>query len=245
MEENFVKLNEDNKMVIKRRTNEMIEAAKFLSGSVSNDELDIEMKETLPGLMQNHLNNIMTAVGYTGLPSERDKEINQSVNKYLQEQIKELQALVENNNDFTPVKGNISLIGKKIDKWWDEKGFNYISELTFNKYGNINITFGFMLDSFSSNHSETPDTEEKLAREKFDNLIKDGFIFLKERNDSEKNLIDCDENRELLKKLIHSVFPTAKIMSFTNRLHNNNAEGKMYIRYMEVSVSEYEEIKNL
>ena len=204
-----------------------------------------EMKETLPSLIQSHLNDIEKAVGYTGLPSEKDKEMTLSVNKYLQEQVKELQAIVDNTDDFLPIKGNLTLIAKKIDKWWDEKGFNFISELTFSKNGNINITFGFMLDSFSSNYSETPDTEERLAKEKFENLKKDGFIFIKEKNGSENKLIDCDENRVLLKNLIHTVFPTAKIVSVRNRLHNSHTEDILFVRDMEVIVYNYEEIKNL
>jgi hypothetical protein len=246
-ESNMVTLNDDQKEVIKRRSNDAFFAIKQLNDWVQSNSLTVEMRETLPSLITHHLTDIKKTVGFTGEEPDHIKEMTRQMNQNLHNRIAELEKMVDSKNSILSVKQQLHSIDRKINKWWDEKGFNYIQDITFTGGGNIKVVFGIMLDSLSLNYSDTPDTDKNEAKAKVQGFVDNGFMFVKYKHGREKDLIDCDHNRELLLNLIKSAFPSANITSFRNHriMQHGEDKGKFLIRDFEVYIYDYEDIENL
>lgn len=246
-EEKKVVLNADQKEVVQRRCKDLFFAVKQLDEWVQSDSLTEEMRETLPSLATHHLDDIKKTVGCTGEEPDHLKEMTKSLNKAREEHIAELEKMVINQNSLLVVKQQLKAIGEKINKWWDEKGFNYIRDITFSENGNLVINFGFMLDSLSLRYSDTPDSDKKAAKEKVQGFIDKGYIFCKSQHSNDKDLIDCDDNRKLINELIKSTFPSAKICKWENHIYMENGpdKDKYHLRSFEVYIYDYQDIVNL
>jgi len=246
-DEKIVVLNADQKEVVLRRSKDAFFSIKQLNDWVQSDSLSEEMKEALPSLATSYLSDIKKAIGFTGEESDRMKEMTRQLNQSLHNRIAELEKMVDSNNSILSVKQQLHSIDRKINKWWDEKGFNYIQDITFTGGGNIKVVFGIMLDSLSLNYSDTPDTDKNTAKDKVQGFVDDGFMFVQYKHGREKDLIDCDHNRKLLLNLIKSAFPSAKVASFRNHrvMQSGEDKGKFSIRDFEVYIYDYEDIENL
>ncbi|MGF1437384.1 hypothetical protein ACQUW6_24520 [Bacillus thuringiensis] len=81
--------------------------------------------------------------------------------------------------DMKPIDGlkeQLSGLTRKIDGWWDELVFNYISEMSFSKWGGLDIKFGFQLGRVSILLSSTPVWIRKKMWIKYNSFaIKDLF----------------------------------------------------------------------
>lgn len=205
------------------------------------------MRETLPGLITTHLLEIKKIVGFTGEEPDHIKEMTRQLNLYKENRIKELEQMVDNQNSLLTVKQQLKSIDTKINKWWDEEGFNYINGITFTGGGNIKVVFGFMLENHSLNFSSTPHSDKESLKEKVQRFVGQGFIFAKNERGNDKDLIDCDKNRELLIQMIAPAFPSAKVISFRNHLYMQNGpdKNKLILRDFEVHIYDYADIENL
>ncbi|WP_121616658.1 hypothetical protein [Virgibacillus halodenitrificans] len=247
LEEKKIVLNADEKEVVERRSKDLFFAVKKLNDWVQSDSLTEEMRETLPTLVNRHLDDIKACVGFTGEEPDHLKQMTKSLNKAREEQIAELEKIVESKNSILTVKQQLKEITDKINNWWDVKGFNYIKDITFLENGIIVVNFGFMLNSLSLRFSDTPNSDKKAAEEKFQRFIDNGYIFAKSESSCDRDLIDCKVNRNLLSALIKSSFPSAKITKWENHIYLNKGpdQDSFYLRSFKVYIYNYEDIVNL
>lgn len=245
--EKVIVLNEDQKEVVLGRSKDAYFAIKQLNEWIQSDSLSEEMRETLPSLISHHLTDIKKAIGFTGEEPDRFKEMTKALNKAREDRISELEKMVESQNSILVVKQQLKSIGDKINKWWDDQGFNYIKEISFSENGNIKVILGFMLDSLSLRYSDTPASDKKSAKEKIHGFINQGYLFAKSESETDKELIDCDHNRELLTKLIAKSFPSAVVYRWENHRYMEKGpdKDKFYIRYAEAYIYDYSDIENL
>lgn len=246
-EEKVVTLNEDQKEVVLRRSKDAYFAIKQLNDWVQSDSLSEEMRETLLSLTKSYLTEIQKTVGYTGEEPDHIKEMTKQLNQNLHDRITELEAMVNNQNSLLSVKQQLKSIDDKLNKWWDDEGFNYIKDISFSSGGNIKVNFGFMLENLSLRYSDTPHSDKEALKDKIQDFVDKGFIFAKTDRGNEKNLIDCDKNKELLIQMIRDTFPSAKVISFTNHLFMEKGpdKDKHILRYFEVYIYDYSDIENL
>jgi|GEM_PF-2934168 len=244
-EQKLVVLNTDQKEVVQRRAKDAFFALKQLADWVEGDQLSEEMRETLPNLIHMHLSDVKKAIGHTGEESDREKEMTRAITKNMQDRIKELEKMVENQTSILSVKQQLKAIGDKLNVWWDEKGFNYIKDIGFSSGGNIIITFGFMLESMSLRYSDTPDSDQRAALKKIQDFKDQGYVFIKNKDENDKELVDCEKNRELLIELITSTFPSAIITKWENHryVYKCPDQGKFYLRSFEVIIYDYSDIE--
>lgn len=247
-EKKNVVLNADQKAVVEKRSKDVFFAIQQLNKWVQSNSLTEDMREALPNLATNHLLAIKEAVGFTGEEPDHLKEMTRAMNQSLHDRIEELEMMLSNQNSLLTVKQQLNAINEKINKWWDEEGFNYIQDITFTGNGTIKVVFGFMLDSSSSlMFSKTPHSDKESLKAKIQSLVDQGFIFAKKDHGNDKDLIDCDQNRELLIKVVMSAFPSAKVISFRNHLFMDKGvdENNYILRDFEVYIYNYEDIENL
>lgn len=247
MENTKLVLNADEKAVVERELNLAYGSMSTLLDWVKTDKLTEEMKESLPSIVDSCMNSVKTAIGYTGKESERSKEMSESIGQYYQRQINDLEKALSSQNSIGSLAANTKLVFDKIDKWWDIEGFNYTSDKNIAESGMVNISLGFMLNSFANRYSATPVTDKAEAQTKVQYLEDKGFEFTPRDNGHDLDLLDNDANRKRLDQLVKSAFPSAKIWSFTNRLRrtNNEADDHFIIRSIDVSIFDLSDVEAL
>lgn len=246
-EEKVISFSADQREVVDRRSKDIFFAIKQLNDWVQDGTLTEEMRDTLPNLAKSHLDAIGKMIGYTGEETDRLKDMTKQMNQYLHDRIKELESMVNKQNSILTVKQQLKSIEDALRRWWDDKGFHYISDISFTGNGCLEVKFGFMLDNLSLGFSSTPHSDKEALKNKKQNLKDQGYVFARSKHEKEKDLIDCDSNRKLLIELVHSVFPTAKITSFRNHLYMEKGEDEnnFIIRDFEVYIYDFEEIERL
>lgn len=242
-----MKFNEDQKAVVEREIKSAYSSLATLLEWVKTDSLREDMKETLLKLVDNYMRTVKETIGFTGEESEREKETTESIGQYYQKQIADLEKALENQQSITSISANVELVFKKLDKWWDIEGFNYIREKQITAGGFVKLELGFMLDSFTSSYSKTPISDKEELRTKVQYLMDKGFRFTPKKRGYGLDVIDNDSNRNLLEKLIKESFPSAKIWSFNNHLRRTNKEkdDHFILRGVEITIPEMTDIENL
>jgi hypothetical protein len=243
----IIVLNKDQKEVVDRRSKDAFFAITQLNDWVQSDSLSEEMREMLLCLATSYLSDIKKEVGFTGEEPDHIKEMTRQLNQNLHDRIQELEHMVNSQNSILTVKQQLKSIDEKINLWWDEEGFNYVQDITFTGGGNIKVIFGFMLDNVALRYSTTPHSDKEVLNDKIQKFVDQGFILAKKNYGNEKDLIDCEQNRNLLIQMIKTAFPSARILSFKNRIYMTDGpdKDKYVLRDLEVNIYDYADIENL
>ncbi|MCA1066077.1 hypothetical protein QTG56_25695 (plasmid) [Rossellomorea sp. AcN35-11] len=239
--------NQDQKEVVEREIKQAYSSMATLLEWVKDDSLSEDMKETLPKLVDNYMNTVKETIGFTGKESEREKEMTESIGQYYQKQINDLEKALESQQSISSIAANVELAFKKIDKWWDVEGFNFIKERSITAGGIAKLELGFMIDSFTSRYSKTPSSDKEKLKTKVEYLMEQGFTFTPKRRGYGLDLIDNDNNRNLLEVMIKKAFPSARIWSFNNLLRRTNKEDDDHfiLRSVEMTVIDLGDIEAL
>lgn len=157
---------------------------------------------------------------------------------------------LSNNNEIynkvSDIPAKVEHIFKKIEKWWDIEGFEYIREKTITGNGKVRFELGFVLDSLTSEYSKTPASDKETLQTKVQYLTQKGFQFAPKIQGNGLEILDSDNNRELLVYMIKQAFPTAWILSFSNHLIQSDVEKDHFvIRGVSVMVKNLNEIEKL
>ncbi|MEX3623738.1 hypothetical protein [Viridibacillus arvi] len=247
MAEQKLVLDADKKAVVEREIKSAYGALATLLEWVRNDSLTVEMKESLPNLVDLYLRNVKESIGFTGEESEREKEIKESIGQYYQKEIKELQQALANQNSIAGISATTKLAFEKIDKWWGIEGFDYIRKKSITEGGLIKLELGFMIDSLTSRYSKTPVSDKELLKTKVQYLEEKGFQFTPKKRGYRLDVIDNDNNRKLLQQIIKEAFPSSRIWKFENHMRRTNDEKDDYfvIRSVEITIVELSDIDRL
>ncbi|MBL3199141.1 hypothetical protein ELP17_30360, partial [Klebsiella pneumoniae] len=100
---------------------------------LSEDTLPEEMKGTLISLSECHISDVAKATNYeSNLAKERAERHVDIRNANIL--IRELEQQMANMKPIDGLKEQLAGLTRKVDEWWDELGFNYISEMSFSKW---------------------------------------------------------------------------------------------------------------
>lgn len=242
-----LKFTEDQKAVVEREIKNAYSAMSTLLGWVKDDSLHEDMKETLPKLVDNYMKTVKETIGFSGEESEREKEITESIGQYYQKQIKDLEKALESQQSISGIAATAELAFKKIDKWWDIEGFHFIKEKSVTGGGVIKLELGFMLSSFASRYSTTPVSDKEQLKTKVQHFKDQGFEFTPKKRGYGLDLIDNDNNRNLIEKIIKEAFPSARVWSYHNHLRRTNKEedDHFVLRSVEMTIVDLGDIENL
>lgn len=245
MDETKVILNTDQKAVVERDVKKVYGTLVQLLNWVNEDALTVEMKETLPSIIDSCMKDVKKAIGWTGEESEREKEMKQSIGHYYEQKVKELEQALAAQNSIAGVPANIQLITNRIEKWWKVAGCNYVKDIFIRKTGKIEVHFGFSFSPLMTSYSETPVTDQVKAKTKIEYLEEKGFQFVNRKmGQGDVDVIDNDVNRKLLHELITGAFPSAKIYQIENYMRYPEAN-TFIIRSMEVIIHDINDVEQL
>lgn len=240
-------LNENEKKVSLRETRNAVHSLSTLHDFIRNNNLTIEMRETLMSLTDSYVKEIKEIINFTGNPTERIQSLNKSTHELKNKEIQELKDALKKQHTIVGLTSNIKLMFEKIEKWWDIEGFEYIKEKNISSKGYVQLTLGFLLDSFSLEYSKTPVSDEEELKTKVAYLQEKGFVFASKTSGNGYELLDTDNNRLLLEQLIKETFPSAKLYSVRNHYRENrrNNESFFVIRYVELVIYDLNDIEQL
>ncbi|MEK3976081.1 hypothetical protein [Psychrobacillus sp. FSL K6-1267] len=242
-----MKFTEDQKAVVEREIKQAYSAMATLLEWVKTDSLREDMKEALPSLVDSYMKTVKETIGFTGEESEREKEMTESIGQYYQKQINDLEKALESQQSVSSISAIVKVAFERIEKWWDIEGFNYIREKEITAGGIVKLELGFMLDSFTSYYSTTPVSDKEQLKTKVQYLTDQGFEFTPKKRGYGLDLIDNDNNRKLLEKVIKTAFPSARVWSYTNHLRstNNEQDDRFILRGVEMTIIDLSDIENL
>jgi hypothetical protein len=136
-------------------------------------------------------------------------EIAESFASHSIQKLKELEQKVTHACQIGSVQEQSKEIISHIRDFWRETGFSYIQNIGINSGGVVEVDFGFALD-YGSMTTDQKITHQKVVSSTKDRLLLAGYVL----DAQQKELIDCDENKDRIKYLIENRFPSAYIVSW-------------------------------
>jgi len=239
IQEKLVVLNEDNKAVCLKSISDLFFAAKQLHEWLNNDELSVEMKDTLISLMESHTAGFSKILGYDSQAASRIDDMFGGI-RQANRKIKELEQQLADNNPVSGVKELLREMHDGLYAWWNMQGFNLVTDDAFGSYG-YKGRFCLSLNTVST-FSRKPITEEQERRSKLNELLDDGYELTLVKGDREYVLLDTPTNRKKINYLLKTAFPSAKIIKWNNYWLNND-DFKLWD--VEVIIYNLAEIKNI
>lgn len=234
-QEDLVVLDEDQKAVALKGIKDLFFASKKIHELLSSDTLTEEMKKNLLFLSESYLTSVATATNYeSNLVTEVNKRF-EEVRKANQ-RIQELEGQIANMKPIDGLNEQLRGLTEKIDRWWSELGFNFISDMSFSRYGGLNIKFSFSFERFSNLFSKTPVSDKKKDKDKVQQLRDKGFTFIE--SDNELKLADTDINKKLLIDLITERFSSITIKGMETWCDKNES----HIRYVTAYIRDLSDI---
>ncbi|WP_059051392.1 hypothetical protein [Paenibacillus senegalimassiliensis] len=207
--EEKVILNPDQKVVALKTLKDMFFAVKQLHDWVSEDNLSQEMAGVLPHLIEGHFSDMSKQLNYESVLTKEKEERHQRIREAYG-RICDLEKQLGENKPIDGLKEQLQLLASKISDWWNKYGFYHVSDAMFTEYGLYKARFCFMLDHLYT-FSETPVTDKQNRKQRIQELIEEGWDIYYEEGGRSPKLVDNDNNRSRLVKLIRTRFPSAKI----------------------------------
>ena len=185
---NLVELNDDDKKVVTKALKDLIQSAGFLLNMVSKDTLTEEMRETMTSLIATYSRDGLRPLGFQDQATkDHDDLVRKLRNANMDNE--ELRQQLGQKVSLEDLREKMKTIARAFDKWGDNHGFGYISDIYFDSYGclhgNMNLS-----THISGNRAE--------------DLRKMGFELTGDRDG--EAMFATDENFKLLQKMIRENF---------------------------------------
>ncbi|AKG36114.1 hypothetical protein [Paenibacillus durus] len=229
----------DDKAVVLKSTKDLFFAAKQLHEWISTDDLSQEMAGILPSLIESHFGEIAKQLGYESVLTKEKEERHREIRK-ANERIRELENQMGEARPVDGLKEQITHLTSIVSDWWREYGFRHVSDAGLTQYGFYKAKFCFMLEYMGSTFSDTPVTDKAQHKSRLEQLQEEGWNIGFDKRGNEPHLIDNDNNRTKLIKLIESRFPSAKIVRTRN--HYSDRRGHYEFRDIEVYIYDLHDI---
>lgn len=240
---NNILLSKDDKAIVLKEVKSIHSKLSYLQDLLVNDNLNENMLELLCGGVELSFADLSKAIGYNGETVEKvEKKYNEC--KELRMVIRELEEKLQSEDITDKISSQLSSLTATLKKWWKIEGFNYIHKIDYSSNGIANVSFGFNFDDFSNIYSSKPVSDAQKHNDWLKSLEDKGYIFIKNKNNKIIGLLDCDNNKKLLLKLLLTTFPTAMLGKIETQL-NYTVLDKFEIQSVELSINNLSEIQKL
>lgn len=216
-----MKLTDDTKELVTTHLRKGRIVSKRLQDKIDNNTVTQEDINVLAFLLEGHLGDVLKGLDYQSVLKEEQEKRYEEI-RIAYQRIQTLEEQLANVHELSGFSGMFKKIQDTLRDWWQKEGFNHVEDTKLLSYGVIEVTFSFLLSSRVSMFSKTPKADrEDLARHK-QALRNQGFLF----NDNgeytayKDELLDTQQNKDLLLKLVRKRFPSFKIKSFEVAKHD-------------------------
>jgi len=238
----MVTFNEDSKAFISKEVKSINSSLYFLLEKVQKGEIDNELKDTLLENVELALANVMKEVAYNGDTTEKVNERYEET-KRLVKIISELEAKLKSEDMTDKIKEQLTGLSESLDKWWKEYGFRYVEDIQFSDYGTMSAKLRFNFNNFSSIYSNKAVSKANKFEKWLNDLQVRGYKLIRNNDGKVVGLLDCDQNKKLLKELITSTFKSVKIKSIETGPSFEHDEFE--IQSINITIKDLKELKAL
>ncbi len=210
-------LDADSRAVVLREIQEDISMLAFLGDAVkANSPVALDLAANVLYLKESRLATLAELFGLE-LDSVKAREARYAELRAANTKIRDLKKELGASGSPKQTSSHLSLLGDKLNLWWDVYGFGHISELTFTRYGGAQAQFSCMLFGRRPLISRRRPVSDKAQTEQWlAGLAVRGFELYQEPGERDLSLKDSDTNRRLLAELFKAHFPAALITATTN-----------------------------
>jgi hypothetical protein len=204
-----------------------------LHRNIKEQNLETGFKESLLSLIENHSTEILKALDFES-QMIKDKEERYVEIRNLNNENRDLRKQLGEKVSNEDIREGLKNIGDSIKKWWGTEGLGHTSEIQFTERGHVNVKFSTRItDNYWTEDGESE--EEKSSR-----LASLGLKVLKRDSGRDGITIDNESNRQWLKDLIQSRYPSAEINSVENW---GGRKGFFEMRSLDVIIYDLDDIK--
>lgn len=237
-QEQLIEFTPDQKAVFLKTTKDMFFAVRQLHEWVEKDSLSKEMSGILPSLIEGHFTELSKLLNYESVLTKEKEERHLQIRR-ANERIRELEKQLGEGKPIDGLKEQLRYLADIVSNWWNKYGFHHVSDEEFTEYGQYKARFCFMLDHISM-YSDTPETDKKNKKDRLEQLTAEGWDIVYNENGRSPELLDNDNNRNRLVKLIEGRFPSSKVVRTRN--HYLHKSGEYTFRDVEVYIYDLRDI---
>ncbi len=229
-------------------------AAAILGQSSAADTIVLELKEmvfSFTVLMERHRTGSPTDPTLThavlhkaaqrlqrlselmGVPLESSTDVAQHYAELrdAHKRILELEAALAARSPELAVSATLRQLADRVSAWWSSYGVGSVDELWFTREGALG--FRLTCEAHASGHEDEVELELKDWSSWLARLASQGFVLDMDARPQEGYILDTDTNRGLLERAMTGVFPSAVLVSSTNR---RDCKGLLKLHTVEFSV---------
>lgn len=235
----YIELSEKDTKEVTKELKHLIHAAHSLLDDVVKEQLRQDNTGMMISLLESYQVQVGKILGYeTELAKERENRFVE-----IREKSKRIMELEEQISSSKPIDGlqeQLKYLYDVIDKWWKEEGFYHISDYRYYSSGVVGLKFYFMMDyQYSMQRTSEPG---EMNREEYTAYLQgQGYEVIYSKGNG-MYLLDTPVNRQLLKKLITTRFPSVRINGYENRNLSRTDEDCIVIFGIDATINSLHDI---
>lgn len=204
----LVELSEEVIEKLEKLGSDFFGVVSYMTDLVKNKTLTVEKSSTISHLLEYYTVDVHKLLNYESLIRTKIEERNAEIRTVNLEN-RELRKLLGERVSNDDVREMMKNTKTKINKWWDDFGCGYVPDIFLKEYC-MEVHLSLMISGIGKKTGEVHKLLEAQG------VLLDG-----------DEVIDCDINRDWLKNLVTSTFPSATMWKIESGNHRGN---KMTLR---------------
>ena len=234
-----IKLNPDQTVVAVKKVRDTQSALVTISeGLASKDGLDAGLARNVMFVCEHYMKELGELLGVE-TDSARDIEQRNAMLREANMKLRELEQKMGAAQSPEDIQAGIKHLADCLSKWWRYEGFGHVSDFEFGSYGASAKLSCHLFGYFRIIDSPTPLSDKEAKAKWFEHLESTGIVLVKSRG--EMAVLDCDQTRATLRKLLAERLPSAVIQGFENQ----GSETHMLMRQVKIFVRDIAELGRL
>lgn len=212
-----VVLTPDANEVFQREIRTMVSGLMYLvEHAKENKPIDRGLMQNVFYIAESTLSQLSTLTGVQCESTERIEQRFAEIRR-ANARVHELERLLGEGASAEQTRMAVKALIARASYWWRRDGFGHMRTGHVNEWGGVELNLScHLFGNFRLTHSDTPVSDKGRQADWIESLRARGFVISSEGR-SRHNLVDCDESREALIKLITAGIPSAEVRSFNNQ----------------------------
>lgn len=210
-------LTDDERAVASQELREELTAMAFLAERIkAKAEVNLELAYNVLSLKESRLTQLCALLDIE-LDSASAREARYADLRAANMKVRELEQQLGLTGSAHQTQAHLTVLGEKLNLWWDQHGFGHIGKMSFSQYGSLEVQFSCMLFGAGPRLLSRSPVSDKVTYEDWLKSLRDrGFELTELPGERDLSLVDSDANRALLMALVARHFPSAQVVSTTN-----------------------------
>lgn len=233
----LVVLDEDQKNGCVKKINEIGFAIATVKERIGNETLDVNMRECVLGMVEFHIAELGTIVGYDSLAKEKIEERSKEIRE-CNLRIRELEEQLGSGKAIDGLSEQLTHLAKVIDDWWRGTGIGHIYDgVRFTNYGSVEVELKISVGSRTFEERKERSKKEIIAR-----LLGEGWDLLQVKGDDPR-IRDTKWNKERVISILKNRFPSVEVLSMEiGRVYGSE---ELCLKGLKVLIYEVGDVVNL